>query len=119
MGYERGGGGIGHGRSPPLTPPTDCHSIQTARSVALVAFRLWGSRLGRIIRWASHTGRHVVAGTHRNPLRWWGSAINQYLEREKDTYMKRTAKRPLATGQIANPVLVLWLGLGMILGPAD
>lgn len=44
------------------------------------------------------------------------SAINQYLERERDTYMKRTAKRPLATGQIANPVLVLWLGLGMIFG---
>jgi heme o synthase len=44
------------------------------------------------------------------------SAINQYLEREKDTYMKRTAKRPLATGQIASPVLVLWLGLGMIFG---
>jgi heme o synthase len=44
------------------------------------------------------------------------SAINQYLERERDTYMKRTAKRPLATGQIASPVLVLWLGLGMIFG---
>ena len=44
------------------------------------------------------------------------SAINQYLERERDTYMKRTAKRPLATGQIANPALVLWLGLGMIFG---
>lgn len=42
------------------------------------------------------------------------SAINQYLERDRDKKMNRTAKRPLAAGQIANPHHVLLLGLGMI-----
>ncbi|MBX3060818.1 MAG: heme o synthase [Anaerolineae bacterium] len=43
------------------------------------------------------------------------SAINQYLERERDTHMRRTARRPLASGQIANPGLVLGIGVGMVL----
>ncbi|HUM70582.1 MAG TPA: UbiA family prenyltransferase, partial [Chloroflexota bacterium] len=42
------------------------------------------------------------------------SAINQYLERERDTHMRRTARRPLAAGQIANPILVLFIGVGMV-----
>ncbi|MCA9981382.1 MAG: UbiA family prenyltransferase, partial [Anaerolineales bacterium] len=42
------------------------------------------------------------------------SAINQYLERERDTRMSRTAARPLATGQIESPTAVLWLAIGMI-----
>lgn len=44
------------------------------------------------------------------------SGINQYLERERDAKMNRTAGRPLATGQIENPHLVLLLGVGMVLG---
>ena len=44
------------------------------------------------------------------------SGINQYLERERDSKMNRTAARPLATGQIENPHLVLWVGLSMVLG---
>ena len=44
------------------------------------------------------------------------SGINQYLERERDSRMNRTAARPLATGQIENPHLVLLLGVGMVLG---
>ena len=43
------------------------------------------------------------------------SAINQYLERERDQYMNRTAARPLPAGMIARPELVLWLGSGMVL----
>lgn len=42
------------------------------------------------------------------------SAINQYLERERDTRMNRTAARPMATGQIKRPERVLWTGIGMI-----
>ena len=43
------------------------------------------------------------------------SAINQYLERERDQYMNRTAARPLPAGMIARPELVLWFGSGMVL----
>lgn len=44
------------------------------------------------------------------------SAINQYLERERDTRMYRTAARPLPAGVIARPGRVLALGIGMVLG---
>ena len=44
------------------------------------------------------------------------SGINQYLERERDARMNRTAARPLAAGQIENPHLILLLGSGMVLG---
>ncbi|WP_420643140.1 heme o synthase [Candidatus Leptofilum sp.] len=44
------------------------------------------------------------------------SGINQYLERDRDSKMNRTAARPLATGQIENPHLVLLLGVGMVFG---
>lgn len=41
------------------------------------------------------------------------SALNQYIERHKDTLMKRTSRRPLATGQY-NARLVLVVALGMV-----
>ncbi|MDJ0756267.1 MAG: heme o synthase [Ardenticatenaceae bacterium] len=44
------------------------------------------------------------------------SAINQYLEIDRDSKMRRTAKRPLATGQIRNPHIVLLLGGGLVAG---
>lgn len=44
------------------------------------------------------------------------SAINQYLERERDATMNRTAARPLPAGLIARPEFVLWLGLGLVVG---
>lgn len=43
------------------------------------------------------------------------SAINQYLERDRDARMNRTAARPLATGQIEKPHTVLAVGMGMVL----
>lgn len=46
------------------------------------------------------------------------SAINQYWEREKDKLMKRTADRPLASGSIANPHLVLLISILLIIVPS-
>jgi protoheme IX farnesyltransferase len=43
------------------------------------------------------------------------SAINQYLERDSDTRMRRTHKRPLAAGQLRRPALILWIAIAMIL----
>jgi len=42
------------------------------------------------------------------------SAINQYLERERDAKMGRTTKRPLASGEIEKPHIVLLIGVGMV-----
>ncbi len=42
------------------------------------------------------------------------SALNQYLERERDKLMARTRRRPLASGETLTPNLVLLLGCGMI-----
>lgn len=46
------------------------------------------------------------------------SAINQYWERENDRLMKRTASRPLASGEIENPHLVLLISILLILIPS-
>ena len=43
------------------------------------------------------------------------SGINQYLERDQDRKMRRTAKRPLAQGDITHPQFILWLSLGMVI----
>ena len=42
------------------------------------------------------------------------SAINQYLERDRDAQMKRTRQRPLPSGVFKKPIQVLLVGVGMV-----
>lgn len=46
------------------------------------------------------------------------SALNQYIERDKDRQMKRTQKRPLVNGDISHPEWVPAVALAMIFVPA-
>lgn len=45
------------------------------------------------------------------------SALNEYLERDRDALMNRTRKRPLVTGAFKSTGWVPWLAAGMILAP--
>lgn len=45
------------------------------------------------------------------------SALNQYIEREADANMKRTAERPLVNGDIMHPEWVLALAMAMVVVP--
>jgi protoheme IX farnesyltransferase len=42
------------------------------------------------------------------------SVLNHYFERETDALMRRTRRRPLPAGRVADPRLALWLGIGLI-----
>lgn len=45
------------------------------------------------------------------------SALNQYIERASDVLMNRTRQRPLPSGQIEHPRLVIFTGIALILIP--
>lgn len=75
----------------------------SAEGGAVVAAEGWPG--GRVLLLLMVTGGLSAAGA---------SALNQYLERERDKHMARTRSRPLAAGRSLSPTLVLIVGSGMI-----
>jgi len=60
---------------------------------------------------------HAVFGT--TLIAAGTAALNHYIERESDRYMRRTAARPLPSGQL-RPAEALWFGLALaVAGAAD
>lgn len=87
------------------------------RIVALLVFAsVAGAFLGASA--APRAGQMLVLVIAGGSAAAGASALNQYLERERDRAMRRTRNRPLAQGRLGNPVWVLWLSLSMILLPA-
>lgn len=98
------------------------------RELGRIAFVLFKVRIVSLLLLSAYGGAALglIASGQNSAMAWFvltisgglsaagASAINQYLERDRDTQMKRTARRPLAVGQIANPDSVLWIGTGMI-----
>lgn len=106
---------------PVATPPLSLRQLIVTlfklRVVSLLVLSAFGgAALGIMAGGQATVGGLLLLGVTGTLSAAGASAINQYLERERDTTMKRTAKRPLATGQIANPHMVLWIGLGMVFG---
>lgn len=84
------------------------------RIVLLLLFAAWGGAM------LGSSGRPSLEAfallTLTGAMAAGGSgALNQYLERDRDTLMARTKRRPLATGEI-KPVWALLSGVGLVAG---
>lgn len=106
-----------------IATPTPSSSLREILSIIVVLFKLrivvlllaaaWG---GAMLASAGRpAGADMLLLTLTGALAAGGSgAINQYLERNQDTLMKRTRRRPLATGEV-KPVWALLGGGGAIM----
>lgn len=108
--------------------PQAAASQMSWREIGRLAFVLFKVRIVTLLLLSAYGGAALgLIATGQNSLTAWlvltitgglsaagASAINQYLERERDTQMKRTARRPLAMGKIARPEMILWIGTGMV-----
>ncbi|GJM39870.1 MAG: hypothetical protein DHS20C20_01520 [Ardenticatenaceae bacterium] len=81
--------------------------LMAATGGAFIAAAGWPGVGNLLLLWL--TGGMAAAGA---------SALNQYWERESDANMGRTRKRPLVTGEIAQPGWVPYVGIGLILLPS-
>ena len=100
------------------------------RTTAGTLATLFKLRIVALLLLAATTGAFIGSGGWPgagNLLHLWlsggmaaagASALNQYLERESDSLMGRTRRRPLASGAITHTRRVLWLAAGLILLPA-
>lgn len=81
--------------------------VVAATGGAFIASDGWPGLDTLLLTWI--TGTMAAAGA---------SSLNQYWERERDKSMGRTSKRPLAQGQIANPILIPIIGVLLIVVPS-
>jgi len=85
-----------------------------ARIVVLLLFAAWGGAM--LGAGGRPTPGAMLLVTLTGAMAAGGSgALNQYLERDTDPLMKRTSRRPLATGQV-KPLWAAAIGIGLIAG---
>ncbi len=104
---------------PPLPLPTWklIVTLFKLRIVTLLLLAAYGGAALGAIAGAQVSGWSLLLLTVVGTLSAAGaSGINQYLERERDALMQRTARRPLPAGYLDNPRPVLWAGLAMVAG---
>ena len=106
----------------PTTIPARTVSLRSLLSTLSVLFK---ARIVVLLLFAAYGGAMLASAGRPDPmdmllltitgaLAAGGSgALNQYLEREQDTLMKRTSRRPLATGEI-RPLWGLIGGAGSV-----
>jgi heme o synthase len=89
--------------------------IAKPRISTMVLFTVWAGSVAS--GWAGRewTWLHAMIGTLL--IAASGSAVNQYLERYSDFFMKRTAQRPLPGGKLSAPEVAVFaavtLGMGL------
>lgn len=83
--------------------------IAKPRISTMVLFTVWAGSAAS--GWASSHWEwlHAMVGTLL--LAASGSAVNQYLERYSDYFMKRTSQRPLPGGKLSAPEVVAFAGI--------
>ncbi|GAB4568991.1 MAG: heme o synthase [Anaerolineae bacterium] len=110
--------------APAILAPTASRTISLRRWLSIIAV-LFKLRIVGLLVAAAWGGAMLASGgrpaggdmlllTLTGALAAGGSgAVNQYLERYQDTLMKRTRRRPLATGEV-QPMVALLAGAGSI-----
>lgn len=87
------------------------------RIVMLLLFSSFGgAALGIIGGGEAGDGRLLLLALTGTLSAAGASAINQYLEIDRDRQMERTANRPLVVGMIKKPINLFYSAAGMILG---
>ncbi len=90
--------------------------IAKPRISSMVLFTVWAGSVAS--GWASEHSAwlHAMIGTLLVAAS--GSAVNQYLERYTDYFMKRTAQRPLPGGSLSSPEVAAFAAITLGMGVA-
>ena len=111
----------------PIVRQTQTKKVQSTLGLIAILFKLrivfllllsafGGAALGIISGGQATAGRLWLLAITGTLSAAGASAINQYLERDRDGKMKRTSKRPFVQGDIKNPVYIFYLATAMVIG---